>query len=130
MLTQSQGRPDWLRICLIALALSYAFLAGLHTVSDLDLGWQLATGRYLVQHHQVPRVELFSYTAHGNEWIYPPFSGALFYLLYLLGGYSALSWLGAFACAATVALLTASEQRLVAVLAIVAVPTIAFRTIP
>ena len=127
---QPQGRLDWLRICLIALALSYAFLAGLHTVSDLDLGWQLATGRYLVQHHQIPRVELFSYTAHGNEWIYPPFSGAIFYLLYLAGGYSALSWLGAFACAAAVAFLVASGGRFVAILAIVAVPAIAFRTIP
>ena len=130
MITQSRGRPDWLRISLIVLALSYAFLAGLHTVSDLDLGWQLATGRYLVLHHQIPRVELFSYTAHGNEWIYPPFSGTFFYLLYLAGGYSALSWLGAFACAATVAFLAASGGRLVTALGIVAVPAIAFRTVP
>jgi tetratricopeptide (TPR) repeat protein len=130
MHTQSQDRPDWLRICLITLALSYAFLAGLRTVSDLDLGWQLATGRHLVQHHQIPRVELFSYTAQGKEWIYPPFSGAIFYLLYLAGGYSALSWLNAIACAATVAFLIASGGRLVTALAIVAVPAIAFRTIP
>lgn len=127
---QSQSRTDWLRICLIALALGYALLAGLRTVYDLDLGWQLATGRYLIQHHLIPRVELFSYTAHGNEWIYPPFSGALFYLLYLAGGYSALSWLGALACAATVAFLVLSGERTVAALAIVAVPAIAFRTIP
>ena len=127
---QSQGHSDWLRICLMVLALSYAFLAGLRTVSDLDLGWQLATGRYLVEHHQIPRIELFSYTAHGKEWIYPPFSGAIFYLLYLAGGYSALSWLNAFACAATVAFLIASGGRLVTALAIVAVPAIAFRTIP
>ncbi len=130
MQTHVQGRPDWLRIGLIALALSYAFLAGLHTVSDLDLGWQLATGRYLVQHHQIPRVELFSYTAQGKEWIYPPFSGSIFYLLYLLGGYSALSWLSAFACATTVAFLVSAGRKLVAALAIIAVPAIAFRTIP
>ncbi len=130
MLTQSNGRLDWLRICLIVLALGYAFLAGLHTVSDLDLGWQVASGRYLVEHHQIPRVELFSYTARGKEWIYPPFSGAIFYLLYLAGGYSALSWLNAFACAATVAFLIASGGTFVTALAIVAVPAIAFRTIP
>jgi tetratricopeptide (TPR) repeat protein len=127
---RSSGRPDWLHICLIVLALGYAFLAGLHTVSDLDLGWQLATGRYLVVHHQIPRAELFSYTAQGKEWIYPPFSGAIFYLLYLVGGYSALSWLSAIACAATVAFLIASGGRFVAALAIVAVPAIAFRTVP
>jgi tetratricopeptide (TPR) repeat protein len=130
MSIRSEGRPDWLRVGLIVLALSYAFLAGLHTVTDLDLGWQLATGRYLVAHHQIPRVELFSYTAQGNEWIYPPFSGAIFYLLYLLGGYSALSWLSALACAATVAFLVASGGRFVAALAIVAVPAIAYRTVP
>jgi tetratricopeptide (TPR) repeat protein len=127
---ESQGRADWVRTALIVLALGYAFLAGLHTVSDLDLGWQLATGRYLVEQHHIPRVELFSYTARGSEWIYPPFSGAIFYLLYLAGGYSALSWLGALACAATVAFLVASGSRVVAALAIVAVPAVAFRTIP
>ncbi len=127
---ESPRRPDWLHICLICLALTYAFLAGLHTVSDLDLGWQLSTGRSLVEHHQIPRVELFSYTAQGQEWIYPPFSGAIFYLLYLLGGYSALSWLGAFACAGTVAFLVASGKKITAALAIVAIPAIAFRTIP
>ena len=123
-------KPDWLRVSIIVLALSYAVLAGLRTVSDFDLGWQLATGRTLVKQHQVPRVELFSYTAHGNEWIYPPFSGAIFYLLYLVGGYSALSWLGALACAATVAFLCGAGGRLTAIMAIVAVPAIAFRTIP
>jgi tetratricopeptide (TPR) repeat protein len=123
-------KPDWLRVSIIVLALSYAVLAGLRTVSDFDLGWQLATGRALVEQHQVPRVELFSFTAHGNEWIYPPFSGAIFYLLYLVGGYSALSWLGALACAAAVAFLCGAGGRLTAILAIVAVPAIAFRTIP
>ena len=130
MSTEAQNRLNWLRICLIVLALSYAPLAGLHTVSDFDLGWQLATGRSLVEQHQIPRIELFSYTAHGNEWIYPPFSGAIFYLFYLLGGFSALSWLGAAACAATVAILCSAGRRLTAVLAFIAVPAIAFRTIP
>jgi tetratricopeptide (TPR) repeat protein len=128
--TEAQSRLDWLRVSLIVLTLVYALLAGLHTVADFDLGWQLATGRALVEQHQIPRVELFSYTAHGTEWIYPPFSGAIFYLLYLLGVYSALSWLGAFACAATTAILCFAGRRLTSVLAFIAVPAIAFRTIP
>jgi tetratricopeptide (TPR) repeat protein len=128
--TPTQSHRDWLRVSLVVLALGYALFAGLRTVSDFDLGWQLATGRTVVEHHQIPRVELFSYTAHGNEWIYPPFSGAIFYLLYLAGGYAALSWFGAVACAATAGFLCATGGRLTAVLAIVAVPAIAFRTIP
>ena len=130
MSIETATRRDWLHICLVALALSYALLAGLHTVSDFDLGWQLATGRYLIEHHQIPRVELFSYTARGNEWIYPPFSGAIFYLLYVAGGYQALSWLGAMASAATTAFLCSAGRRTTAALAFIAVPAIAFRTIP
>src|SRR5437867_3843882 len=63
----------------LLLLLSYALLAGLHTVGDADLGWQLATGRSLVQTRSVPSQDSFSYTARGREWIYPPFSGALLY---------------------------------------------------
>lgn len=130
MSTEAQNRADWLRISLIVLAVVYALLAGLHTVADFDLGWQLATGRTLIEQHHIPRVELFSYTAHGKEWIYPPFSGAIFYVLYLLGGYSALSWLGAIACAGTTVILCFAGRRLTSVLAFIAVPAIAFRTIP
>jgi hypothetical protein len=50
---------------LAAVGLVYAFLAGLRTVSDLDLGWQLATGRWITQHHSVASADVFSYTAQG-----------------------------------------------------------------
>lgn len=93
---------------LIALALLYALLAGLRTVADFDLGWQLATGRFVVQYKQIPGTDVFSYTARGKEWIYPPFSGVLLYAVYSLGGFPALSWLSALACCATIALLFVS----------------------
>ncbi len=118
------------RLALLALALCYAAIAGLRTVSDFDLGWQLATGRYVVQHRQVPSTDVFSYTAKGREWIYPPFSGVLFYAAYLLGGFSALSWLSAAACIGTVALVLRNGGVLTAALAVLAVPAIAYRTAP
>jgi tetratricopeptide (TPR) repeat protein len=130
MRINSLSRADWQRLALIAIALLYAFLAGLHTVSETDLGWQMAAGRYIVQHHQIPSTTLFTYTVPNSTWIYPPFSGVFFYLLYLLGGYAALSWLSAFACAATVALTVWRGGRVTAALAILAVPAIAFRTMP
>jgi tetratricopeptide (TPR) repeat protein len=120
----------WLRPALIGIALAYAFLAGLHTVSETDLGWQMATGHYIVQHHQIPSTTLFTYTVPGSTWIYPPFSGVIFYLLYLIGGYAALSWFSALACAATVAIAVWRGGRVTAALAILAVPAIAFRTVP
>lgn len=114
----------------ILLAIVYALFAGLRTVSDPDLGWQLATGRYIIQHHQIPSYDVFSYTAAGKEWIYPPFSGVVFYWLFLAAGYAGLSWFCALACAATIALMTRKSGAIPAALAILAVPFIAIRTAP
>ncbi len=36
---------------------------------DPDLGWHLATGRYILEHHAIPHTDPFSYTAHGWPWI-------------------------------------------------------------
>jgi tetratricopeptide (TPR) repeat protein len=115
---------------LAAVALSYALLAGLHTLQDFDLGWQLASGRWVVQHRHVFSTDVFSYTAAGQPWIYPALSGITFYLAYLVGGYSLLSWIGALACAGSAALLLRRRSLLGAVLAVVAVPLIANRTQP
>lgn len=115
---------------LFGLALAYAFVAGLRTVADFDVGWLLATGRHLVTHHAVPRTEVLSYTAYGTPWIYPPFGGALLYLLYAAGGFAALSWLNALACALVAGVAIGRPRLLTCSLAILAVPSIAFRTVP
>jgi tetratricopeptide (TPR) repeat protein len=130
MISTRLKSADYVRLSLIAIALLYSFFAGLRTVADFDLGWQLATGRYIVMHHSIPSTEMFSYTARGNPWMYPPFSGVILYALFLAGGFSALSWLSALACVATTALIAVGRGRLAAALAIVAVPAIAQRTIP
>ena len=114
---------------LAAAALIYAFLAGLRTVKDYDLGWQMATGRWVLQHHHAPPVEALSYIAQGN-WIYPVGAGVIFYLAYLLGGFALISWLGAAACCGTVALLLRRGNAVSAAIAIMAVPLIAWRTAP
>lgn len=111
-------------------ALAYALIAGLRTVSDPDLGWQLATGRWVLQHQQIPSTDVFSFTARGQPWIYPAASGFLLYAAYLLGGYSLLSWLGAIASTGTIALLMRRGSVLSAALAILAVSRIALRTAP
>jgi len=52
-LTTDQIEDRWGRIFFLfaaALAIAYALFAGLHTVDDFDTGWQIATGRYIVQH--------------------------------------------------------------------------------
>ncbi len=112
------------------LALVYAFLAGMHTVSDFDLGWQMATGRWIVQHHHVPSVDVLSFTALGQAWIYPVGAGLIFYAAFLLGGFALISWIGAAACCGTVALVLRRGSAVSAAIAIVGVPLIAYRTVP
>ncbi|HWZ97507.1 MAG TPA: tetratricopeptide repeat protein [Candidatus Dormibacteraeota bacterium] len=123
-------RHDWVRAALIAIALIYAVLAGLRLVSETDLGWQMATGRYIVQHHRIPSTALFTYTVPGANWVYPPLSGLIFYLFFSVGGFAALSYLSAVACAGTIVLMTWRGSTTTVALAIVAVPAIAFRTAP
>ncbi len=116
--------------CLVLLTLTYALLAGLKTVIDFDLGWQMAGGRYLLTHHAIPRTELFSYTAHGTEWIYPVLSGVVFYLLYQMGGYAAISWFCALGCVAATAVLIYKRDLWAVVLALLAVPVLSSEIMP
>lgn len=120
----------WARSALFILALLYALFAGLRTLGDFDLGWQLATGRWIVQHGRVPFTDVFSYTAAGTGWIYPVLSQILLYLSYVIGGYGLLSWLGAAACVSTVALLLRHSSLAGVILAIASVPLIAACTPP
>ena len=113
-----------------SIALLYAFLAGLATVGDPDSGWHLATGRWVAQHHHVFSTDVFSYTVPGAPAIYPAGGGLILYGVYLLGGFTLLSWLSASACLGTVALLLRRGSAVTAAIAVVAVPFIAFRTAP
>lgn len=126
---RSRLERRWFRV-LGAIALIYAFLAGLATVGDPDLGWHLATGRWVAQHHHVFTTDVFSYTVPNAPAIYPPAGGLMLYGIYLLGGFALLSWLSALACAGTVALLLRRGTAVTAAIAILAIPFIAFRSVP
>ena len=114
----------------LLLVLANALAAGLRTVSESDMGWHLATGRYVVQHHSIPSTDVLSSTAAGARWIYPPFAGALLYLIFCTAGYAGLSWFCALACVAIVAYLVRKRDLASIVLAMCAVEAIAFRTGP
>ncbi len=116
------------RLILIFLVLLSALCAGLHTVSDSDMGWHLATGRWVVEHRQIPRTDVLSFTSASTPWMYPPFAGVLFYLTYNAFGYAGLSWFCALACLAVVAYLVRRRDMASVVLAMLAVGSIATRT--
>jgi hypothetical protein len=121
-------------LALTVLALLYAFFAGLHTVFDLDMGWHLATGRYVVQHHAIPSTDVLSYTSAGAEWIYPPFAGVLLYGIFSAWGYAGLSWFCALASVAIVGCLLRNPSRkesgVAAALAILSVHILSLRAFP
>ena len=121
-------------LTLVALSLAYAFLAGFHTNSDPDMGWHMATGRYVVQHHVVPHTDILSYTSPGAEWIYPPFAGVLFYSIHSIAGYTGLTWFCALTLMVMVACLlprpSSPECIQAAILAIFAIPILAHRIVP
>jgi hypothetical protein len=52
----------------VAVTLAIA-LASVRKIYDPDLYWHLATGRFIVAHHAVPRADPFSYTS-GGHWEY------------------------------------------------------------
>ena len=117
------------RSIFILLVLLSALCAGLHTVANTDMGWQLATGRYVVQHHQIPRTDVLSFTSAGKPWAYPPFAGVLLYLTYSAFGYAGLSWFCALACLTVVAYVVRRGDIGSAFLAMLAVQSIATRTV-
>jgi len=92
------------------------------------MGWHLATGRWVIEHRQVPRIDVLSFTSAGKPWMYPPFAGVLFYAIYSLFGHAGLSWFCALACLAVVAYLVRRGDLTSAVLAMLAVASIATRT--
>lgn len=121
----------WQKLCFAALAvilIGYALLTGLHTLNQDDLFWMLATARWIIEHHQIPWTDHFSYTAQGQPWIYPVGGSLLFYSVWLIGGYTALSWFGAVSTAGTAALLLRSGSVISAALSALALPVIATRT--
>lgn len=67
-------------------------LTSFKITGDDDVFWHLATGRYIVETHHVPSVDIFGYVTQGQQWM--PFEwgwDVITYGLYNLGGYTALS---------------------------------------
>jgi hypothetical protein len=113
---------------LAAMIIAYALLGSLYPVFGDDPFFMLNDALWLVEHHQLPSVDHFSFTAQGQPWIYPIGGSLLFYGLWLVGGYALLSWSAAVTTAATTALLLRKGSVISVTLAALAVPLIAART--
>jgi len=130
-MSSAAEKSDRLAIMLLLLlVLANALAAGLRTVTDFDMGWHLATGRWVVQHHAVPGTDVLSYATGGTRWIYPPFAGVLLYLIYGAAGYTGLSAFCALICVVTVIYLVRRRDLASLLLAMCAINPIAFRAGP
>jgi hypothetical protein len=77
-----------------ATMVAHAAYAAIQTSYATDVWWALATGRYIVEHGTIPRVDVFSHTYPGAPWVNGEWlSQVLFYETYRWGGGSALALL-------------------------------------
>lgn len=63
-------------------------LTSLFPINNYDIWWHLKTGEYIVSEKAIPDVDIYSYTAAGNEWITHEWLAELiFYAVYSAGGF-------------------------------------------
>jgi hypothetical protein len=117
-----------LAAALAAVVIGYAFVLGLNPVQADDTFFLLNDARWVIQHHEISWTEHFSYSAQGESWVYPLGAGLLFYAAWLIGGFAALSYIGAAVTATTTALLLRKDSVTSVVLAVLAAVPISYRT--
>lgn len=60
-------------------------------LTDLDIWMHLVTGKYIVENFEIPKVDIYSYTAFGRPWIdHEWLCQIIFYSFYQWGGYNGL----------------------------------------
>src|SRR2546430_11434698 len=98
----------WLGIGVYALAL----IGGRALLSDSDTYWQIAVGQWILDHHALPRVDIYSFTRIGEPWTSSSWlAQVLFATSYRLAGWAGPVVLAAGSIAVTFALLTHILRR-------------------
>ena len=71
VIREELSRATWLAdACLIFLFLTLTFLLGVFPLKDADFYWHLRTGDLIRQTGQIPRTDIFTFTASpGTSWI-------------------------------------------------------------
>src|SRR5262245_29105158 len=87
--------------CCVWVALFLAMLPQ-QVLNDPDVFWHIKTGEWIITNHTFPRVDVFSYTAAGQEWIDQEWLAQVIYALtYRAGGWIAIDVLAAALVATT-----------------------------
>jgi hypothetical protein len=97
--------PAWLWLGIGVYAL--VMIGGQGLLSDSDTFWQIAVGQWILDHHAVPRVDIYSFTKAGEPWMSSSWLAQVLYAAgYNLAGWTGPVVLAASFIAATFALLT------------------------
>ena len=98
------GAPAWLWFGIGVYALMLAGSGAL--LGDSDTYWQIAVGQWILDHHAMPRVDIYSFTKAGETWTSSSWlSQVLYATSYNLAGWTGPVVLAATCIAATFALL-------------------------
>lgn len=69
----------------------FAFLFASRPLSDGDFWWHLKTGEYIVKNLSIPRIDFYSFTVPGKQWVaHEWLSEVIFYLIYTRAGFNTL----------------------------------------
>jgi hypothetical protein len=100
--------PLWVGVGVYALFL----LAGNRLLIDPDTLWQITVGQWIIDHHAVPTVDVYSFTMRGQPWISTQWlAQVMLAKTYALSGWSGPVVLASAAIAATFALLAKFLSR-------------------
>jgi hypothetical protein len=80
--------PAWLWFGIGVYAL--ALIGGQVLLSDSDTYWQIAVGRWILDHHALPRVDIYSFTKAGEPWT----SSSWLAQVLFAASYNLAGWIG------------------------------------
>jgi multisubunit Na+/H+ antiporter MnhB subunit len=70
-------------LALILVAIQFIYAMYHQDMNDPDIWWHMRNAQQLIQHHQFPRVDTYSFTASGHPWINTEWLSEIpFYLAY------------------------------------------------
>ncbi len=67
------------RFGLLFYTLLLAFVYGIQPIRDFDIWWHLASGFWMMSHHQIPFSDPFSYTRPGAPWLHHEWGASLLF---------------------------------------------------
>ncbi len=99
--------PAWLWVGIGVYTLVLVLLGAPVLLTDSDTYWQIVVGQWILDHHAVPRVDIYSFTKAGEPWMSSSWLAQVLYATsYNLAGWTGPVVLAASGIAATFALLT------------------------